>query len=161
MKKHKHLRTIETPTDIIVLGTGFTYQLGNGIESEVEALINEVEPHEMGITDDYSSVDIEDTCLQTTGSVIVLTLEEFEKLKHLNEDTIEGMIYKDFVGDVILGVVNDDTGEFLPLYDPERDYYILYEVDLTDEEENSIDKAALIKVNGTYSSKELIEIEGD
>lgn len=159
MKKHKHLRTIETPTDIIVLGAGFTWQIGNGLGDEIEYLINQVEPHEMGITDDYTTVDIEDTRLETSGSVIVLTLEEFEKLKNLNDDTIEGMIYKDFVGDVLLGVIRDDTGENLPLYDPERDYYIIYEIDV--EDKNDVHRTAKVEVKGTFTSREKIEIEGD
>lgn len=161
MKKLEVLRRFEEPTDILVLGAGFGWKIGLNESKDYEDFLIKTKEYERGITDDYIGIDIDEKWIETQGYVTVYTLEEIEFLKEkgLFEEYMEGMLYENFVGEITIGVINDETKQYMQLPSEMKDYYILY--DLENEEDYDWDRTVKIEAVGSYSRREDYMFEPD
>lgn len=163
MENRLVLRSFTEPTDVVILGFGYTWFLGYTgsdypLTDEDQELIKTLENYERGITDDYTLLSVRNGYIETNGYVIVLTLDEHKKLRHLIDHGTDSVYITDFVGDITIGVIDEDTKEYIKLNNPSEDYYILYDLDVP--EMNGLDREAKVDIIGTSTSVERVEIIG-
>ena len=128
--KQQVLRSFTEPTDIVVLGSGFSWKIGLKEAEGHDEFLKSISKFERGITDDYSGIDIDEKWMETHGLVTVLTTEELKYLEDNGflEEYFEGMSYNGFIGEILIGVLNDETKEYMQLSHETKDYYILYDL---------------------------------
>ncbi len=118
------LRTIETPTDIYIVGTYLD------------------ERRDLQVTDDYSgfgvhSGDVEIASVECDGFGLVLTAEEMiqhrEELEENNDDCGIFLI-QNFQGDINIGITNEDAkGNITKVFDGlDLDDYLSFQKDCVD-----------------------------
>ena len=142
MNNKRILRVLETPTDIVILGTGF-YWLKDTVDISRKEFIESLAPYQGLITDDEVSVSFLKKDIETDGYVTVVTKSEFEQiveyglLQLIPNSYVEVVVIDQYEGEVSYGVRNCSNGKnnFLELEENE-DEYILYSVVSSEDEDD-------------------------
>lgn len=107
------LREFDEPTDVIIIGVSFGDHILNELPKEerekLTGLLNYVNEYCLLITDDYSehylSINGQKLYCDNDGSLMILTLEEYDLLKPLICEPVEVYLIEDFKGEISFRVL--------------------------------------------------------
>jgi hypothetical protein len=133
------IRKFDTPTNIVIVGDSFSWILEDNFYRDDfnDATLNAIAAYakyEVSVSTDGTDIHICSlgadsnigTDLSNVGYCIVLTEEEGKKLYELSEFSDAPRFYiDDFKGEIFIGVMNDDTNEFMELPDNPKTTYLL------------------------------------
>ena len=176
MSKKIKLREFTEPTNIVLYGTSDIWRLDftgdiEPLTEEQRILLKKLKERDcvLYITDDEVSIYVDKYFMTTTGYLSVLTREEFDILKNLEESDMMDVIFLDnFVGTLYGGVCMEvcedespDKCKFVLVeLDDKEDEYILYRRLVNDgEDDEDIDYDGIILIEGTYSEASISTLE--
>lgn len=156
------IRKFDTPTNIMILGDCFGWILEDewyrdGFDDKTLNGISISKRFEVSVSTDGTDIHISSfrtneasditSDLHNTGYCTILTEEEAKRLYDVSEFADAPRFHiDDFIGEIYIGVMNDDTNEFMELPENPQATYLLDD----GIERPDFDRFPIIKLQGTF-----------